>query len=107
MKVDLEGVFKQDMVGEGTCCQAQVRPGLGQVWFRLQLKFHSFELDSEVGRLVATYFLGPNILGGTYLYGRNLFFGKSIFWRNKSSYFRVKLKRIKFKQYTEPDPDQT
>ena len=26
---------------------------------------------------------------------------------NKSSYFRVKLKRIKFELYTEPDLDQT
>ena len=25
-----------------------------QVWYRLQLKFNSFELDSEVGRLVFT-----------------------------------------------------
>ena len=27
--------------------------------------------------------------------------------KNKSSYFRVKLKRIKFELYTEPDLDQT
>ena len=32
---------------KGACCQAQV-----QVWFRLQLKYNSLELDSEVGRLV-------------------------------------------------------
>ena len=30
-----------------------------------------------------------------------------IFKTNKSSYFRVKLKRIKFELYTEPDLDQT
>ena len=44
-----------------TCYQAQVRSGPGQVWsrldlvqvwFRLQLKFNSIELESEVGRLV-------------------------------------------------------
>ena len=28
------------------------RKGLVQVWFSLQLKFNSSELDSEVGRLV-------------------------------------------------------
>ena len=34
--------------------QGQGRSGSGlvQVWFRLQLKFHSLELDSEVGRVV-------------------------------------------------------
>ena len=32
---------------------------------------------------------------------------KMRFTRNKSSYFRVKLKRIKFELYTEPDLDQT
>ena len=39
---------------KGTSCQAQVRsgPGLVQVWFSLKLKFNSFGLDSEVGRLV-------------------------------------------------------
>ena len=28
--------------------------GLVQVWFSLELKFNSFELDSEVGRLVSS-----------------------------------------------------
>ena len=32
--------------------KVQVRSGLVQVWFRLQLKFNSLELDSEVGCLV-------------------------------------------------------
>ena len=35
---------------KGTCCQAQVRSSPGLVQYRL--KFNSFELDSEVGRLV-------------------------------------------------------
>ena len=34
----------------------KLRSGKVQVWFSLQLKFSSFELDSEVGRLVMTYF---------------------------------------------------
>ena len=38
------------MTWKGTCCQDQV--GSGLVWFRLQLKFDSLELDSEVGQLV-------------------------------------------------------
>ena len=47
LKWDLEGTrnirvdLKQDLVGEWTCCQAQVR-------FRLQLKFNSLELDTVV-----------------------------------------------------------
>ena len=49
------------MKWKGTCCQDQVGSGPGQVWsslglfqvwFRLQLKFDSLELDSEVGQLV-------------------------------------------------------
>ena len=36
------------------------KSGLVQVWFSLQTKFNSFELDSEVGRLV-------NILLDTYI----------------------------------------
>ena len=57
---DLEGDSKGDFRGDfnriwkGTCCQAQVRSrsGLVRVWFSIQPKFNSFELDSEVGRLV-------------------------------------------------------
>ena len=62
LEVDLEGEiegdskrdFKQEMSG---LVQVWSRsgPGLVQVWFWLQLKFYSFELDSEVGRLVVIY----------------------------------------------------
>ena len=48
---DFRGDFKQDL--EGACCQAQVSKGPGQVCFSIELKFNSFELDSEVGRLVS------------------------------------------------------
>ena len=33
--------------------QLRSRSGLVQVWFSLELKFNSLELDSEVGRLVS------------------------------------------------------
>ena len=46
-KGDFRGDFKQDMEG-----QVRSRSGLVQVWFSLQPKFNSFELDSKVGRLV-------------------------------------------------------
>ena len=39
----------------GTCCQAQPRSDPEYVWFSLQVKFNSFELDSEVGRLVLEF----------------------------------------------------
>ena len=50
-KGEIRGDFKQDLLS----CSGQVRSrsGLVQVWFSLQLKFNSFELDSEVGRLVS------------------------------------------------------
>ena len=53
-KVDFRGDFKQDMKGDLLSSSGQVRSrsGLVQVWFSLQPKFNSFELDSEVGRLV-------------------------------------------------------
>ena len=75
-KGDLRGDFKQDMEGDLLSSSGQVRsrsglvqvwsrsgpglvqvwsrsgPGLVQVWFSLQPKFNSFELDSEVGRLI-------------------------------------------------------
>ena len=35
--------------------QLRSRSGLVQVWFSKELKFNSFELDSEVGRLVVYY----------------------------------------------------
>ena len=34
--------------------RSRSRSGLLQVWFSLQPKFNSFEIDSEVGRLVIT-----------------------------------------------------
>ena len=42
-KGDFRGDFKQDMEGN-----LLSRSGQGQVWFRLQLKFNSLELDFEV-----------------------------------------------------------
>ena len=42
-----------ERIWKGTCCHAQVRYGPGKVWSSLQPKFNSFELDSEVGRLVS------------------------------------------------------
>ena len=56
-KGDFRGDFKQDMEGDLLSSSGQVRSrsGLVQVWFSLQPKFNSFELDSEVGRLVYMY----------------------------------------------------
>ena len=45
-KGEFRGDFKQDMEGD------LLRSGKVQVWFSLQPKYISFELDSEVGRLV-------------------------------------------------------
>ena len=55
-KGDFRGDFKQDVEGDLLSSSGQVRSrsGLVQVWFSLQPKFYSFELDSEVGRLVCT-----------------------------------------------------
>ena len=53
LEVDLEGDSKGDFRGasnrpwKGTCCQAQ---------FTLKLKFNSFELNSQAGRLVYVLF---------------------------------------------------
>ena len=57
-KGDFRGDLKQEMEGDLLSKSGQVRPGSGlvQVWCRLQPKFNSFELDSEVGRLVETHF---------------------------------------------------
>ena len=60
LEVDLEGDFrgdfKQDLEGDLLSISGQLRSrsrsGLVQVWFSIELKFNSFELDSEVGRLV-------------------------------------------------------
>ena len=53
-KGDFRGFFKQDMEGDLLSSSGQVRSrsGLAQVCLSLQLNFNSFELDSEVGRLV-------------------------------------------------------
>ena len=55
---DFRGDFKQDMEVDlpPSLGQVRSRSGLVQVWFSLQLKFNSFELDSEVGRLVMSFF---------------------------------------------------
>ena len=52
-KGDFRGDFKQDLEGD-------LLSSSGQVWSRsssvsIELKFNSFELDSEVGRLVVSY----------------------------------------------------
>ena len=58
LEVDLEGDFrgdfKQDLEGDLLSSSGQLRSpsGLVQVWFSIELKFYSFELDSEVGGLV-------------------------------------------------------
>ena len=46
--------FKQDLEGDllSSIGQLRSKSGLVQVWFSLELKFNSFELDSEVGQLV-------------------------------------------------------
>ena len=61
-EVDLEGDFrgdfkqdfKHDLEGDllSSSGQLRSRSGLVKVWFSIELKFNSFELDSEVGRLV-------------------------------------------------------
>ena len=53
-KGDFRGEFKQDLVGDllSSSGQLRLRLGLVQVWFGIELKFNSFELDSEVGQLV-------------------------------------------------------
>ena len=57
-KGDFRGDFKQDIEGDLLSSSGQVRSrsGLVQVWFSLQPKFYSFELDSEEGRLVYSLF---------------------------------------------------
>ena len=53
-KGDFRGDCEQDVAGELLLSSGQLRSrsGLVQVWFSIELKFNSFELDSEVGRLV-------------------------------------------------------
>ena len=51
---DFKGDFKQDLEGDLLSSSGQLRSksSLVQVWFSKELKFNSFELDCEVGRLV-------------------------------------------------------
>ena len=53
---EFRGDFKQDLERDllSSSGQLRSRSGLVQVWFSIELKFNSFELDSEVGRLVTT-----------------------------------------------------
>ena len=57
-KGGFRGDSKQDMEGDLLSKSGQVRSrsGVVQVWFSLQPKFKSFELDSEVGQLVTFSF---------------------------------------------------
>ena len=49
LKGDFRGDFKQDLLSISGQLSSRSRSGLVQVWFSIELKFHSFELDSEVG----------------------------------------------------------
>ena len=40
---------------KGTCCHVKLRSGLVQVWFRLELRFNSLELDYEVARTTCLF----------------------------------------------------
>ena len=59
LEVDLEGDFrgdfKQDLEGDllSSSGQLRSRSGLVQVWFSLQPKFNSFELDSDVNSVLS------------------------------------------------------
>ena len=57
-KDDFRGDFKQDLEGDLLSSSGQLlsRSGLVQVWFSIEFKVNSFELDSEVGRLVSPKF---------------------------------------------------
>ena len=69
--------------------QVQVRSGPGLVvWFSLELKFNSLELDSVLDNLFKYIHISITALA------RHL---------NQDSPLRVKLKRIKFELLTEPD----
>ena len=46
------GLQRGLLTGYGRGLAVKLRSGKVQVWFSLQPKFNSFELDSEVGRLV-------------------------------------------------------
>ena len=47
LEVDMDWEIKGDSKGD-----LLLRSGKVKVWFRLQLKFNSLELDSDVGQLV-------------------------------------------------------
>ena len=47
----------QEGLGRGLVIKLRFRSGLAQVWFSLQLRLHSLELDSELVGLVPIYFL--------------------------------------------------
>ena len=57
MEGELRGDFKQDLEGDllSSSGQLKSRSGLVQVWFSIELKFNSFELDYGVGRLVSIF----------------------------------------------------
>ena len=48
---DFRGDFKHDLEGDllSSSGQLRFRSGLVQVWFSIELKFNSSELDSELG----------------------------------------------------------
>ena len=56
-KGDFRGDFKQDTEGDLMSSSGQV-----QVWFRLQLKFNSFELDSEKVGQIIFFLMSPEIV---------------------------------------------
>ena len=58
LKGDFRGDFKRDLEWDlpSSSGQLRSRSGLVQVWFSIEVKFNSFELDSEVGRLVSPLF---------------------------------------------------
>ena len=61
--------------------------------------------DLELGN---TFFFRQDIITWIIIWWPEKYLGRpSIKKKNKSSYFRVNLKRMKFELYTEPDLDQT
>ena len=50
---DLEGELERDFQQDLRKSQNAVKLRSGKVWFNLQLKFNSLELDSEIGQLVS------------------------------------------------------
>ena len=60
LEVDLEGDFRGDLLSSSA--QLRSRSGLVQVWFSIEFKFNSFELDSKVRRLVLHSFLNTKFI---------------------------------------------